>query len=172
VRRDGRPMPVEYLLVDVPTGMPKEPYFTFHVNRPEKAFPVENRTLIGQSQDIRSVANYVNEFSSNQFLELASNFHFLLFLLTNDLLKFPKEEIRELCKHIVERDRPKAAEWAEANPNWGTFKELLKAHHENGEATSASGQMQHSAAAKWSCKHCTFENTADRTDCAICGLPA
>ncbi|VDM46229.1 unnamed protein product [Toxocara canis] len=49
--RDGRPMPVEYLLVDVPAGMPKEPHATFHV-LPAKGhqFPNENRVIIGEIQ--------------------------------------------------------------------------------------------------------------------------
>lgn len=50
VRKNGRPMPVEYLLVDVPAGMPKEPYQSFHVSSPNKSFPIENRDLIGKAQ--------------------------------------------------------------------------------------------------------------------------
>lgn len=53
VQRNGRPMPVEFLLVDVPVGMPKEPYMTFNVTRPDKDFPIENRTFIGQLQVIQ-----------------------------------------------------------------------------------------------------------------------
>lgn len=48
VRRDGRPMPVEYLLIDVPAGMPKEPCETFHIS--PAGFPIENRSVIGQVQ--------------------------------------------------------------------------------------------------------------------------
>lgn len=46
-------MPVEYLLVDVPTGVPKEPQYTFTPvqNNP---FPIENRVLIGETQVITS----------------------------------------------------------------------------------------------------------------------
>lgn len=42
-------MPVEYLLVDVPAGMPKEPHATFNISK-KCWFPTENRTLIGELQ--------------------------------------------------------------------------------------------------------------------------
>lgn len=55
------------------------------------------------------------DFSNNQFLDLASNFHFLLYLLTNDVLKFEAHEIRELCQIVKNRDREAAVDWAENN---------------------------------------------------------
>lgn len=48
VRRNGRPMPVEYLIVDVPAGLSKNPTNSFAQN--EHEFLVENRVLIGQIQ--------------------------------------------------------------------------------------------------------------------------
>jgi len=126
VQKNGRPMPVEYLLVDVPAGMPKEPLYTFHASQANKGFVIENRTLIGKPQDFEAVGNYVMDFSNNQFLELASNFHFLLYLLTNDVLKFNPTEIRELCKVVANRDRVGAINWSENNENWGTFMILIQ----------------------------------------------
>lgn len=38
----------------------------------------------------------------------------------------------------------------------------------DGQAQAASA----SASRAWSCKHCTFENTEPRADCAVCGLPS
>ncbi|CAD5212060.1 unnamed protein product [Bursaphelenchus okinawaensis] len=164
VLKNGRPMPVEYLLVDVPAGMPKDPCTSFHVVNSAKAFPIENRELIGKAQDPHTVSTYVLDFSSNQFLELISNFHFLLYLLTNNLLKFTEEEVKELCKFVIEHNREGAAEWAEKNQNWATFLELMK---------SQEGQSANFAAASqaWACKHCTFENTEAKDECAVCGLP-
>ena len=55
VRRDGRPLPVEFLLVDVPTGMPLQPITTFTVVEDLNiSFPIENRESIGEHQ----VSNY------------------------------------------------------------------------------------------------------------------
>jgi nuclear protein localization family protein 4 len=169
VLRDGRPMPVEYLLVDVPAGMPKEPCETFHIS--QTGFPIENRAMIGQVQSVSRVMEYINAFSSNQFIDLASNFHFLVYLLTNDMLKFPKEEIFELVKHITARDRVKAAEWAESNDTWKIFIQMLQEQAHHGGPSSAPSAAA-SGGAHWACAHCTFENTEPRADCEMCGLPA
>ena len=40
------------------------------------------------------MTEYVEQFSMNQFLEQATNFHFLLFLATNEHVKFSKAEVR------------------------------------------------------------------------------
>lgn len=167
VQRNGKPMPVEFLLVDVPVGMPIEPCMTFNVTRAEKDFPIENRTFIGQFQDVRNVAKYVNEFTNNQFLELISNFHFLLFLVTNDIVRFTNDEIKQLCELVVRKDRVEAADWAEQNPSWQTFKEVIRAGNELEHQEAASGPNR----VTWACPHCTFENTGDSTDCAVCNLP-
>uniref|UniRef100_A0A183ERR3 Myosin motor domain-containing protein n=1 Tax=Gongylonema pulchrum TaxID=637853 RepID=A0A183ERR3_9BILA len=84
-RKDGRPMPVEYLL------------------------------------DAKAVGQYIAEFSNNQFIELATNFHFLLFLLNNNIVKFSKEEVKSLCEIVQQQDRGKAMDWASSNENWATL---------------------------------------------------
>lgn len=43
VSRIARPLPVEYLLVDVPASTPLTPQYTFYSNDNIKPFPVENR---------------------------------------------------------------------------------------------------------------------------------
>uniref|UniRef100_F1L0V5 Nuclear protein localization protein 4 n=1 Tax=Ascaris suum TaxID=6253 RepID=F1L0V5_ASCSU len=162
--KDGRPMPVEYLLVDVPAGMPKEPHATFHIlSSKGYPFPNENRDIIGELQDTNAIGAYISQFSANQFLELATNFHFLLFLLTNNIVKFTKEEVKSLCEAIRERDRGKAMDWAAANANWATFSALCQHSQQEAASTESLG--------KWFCSHCTFENSDDRTDCTMCGLP-
>uniref|UniRef100_A0A0R3RTM0 NPL4 domain-containing protein n=1 Tax=Elaeophora elaphi TaxID=1147741 RepID=A0A0R3RTM0_9BILA len=176
-RKNGRPMPVEYLLVDVPAGMPKEPHATFNISK-KCYFPTENRILIGELQDSKTVGRYISEFSQNQFIELATNFHFLLFLLNNDIVKFSKEEVKSLCDIVQQQDRAKAMEWASNNINWATLSTLCL-HSLQGEIARFSANFQEyfkklSAAEssnKWSCKHCTFENSMGRIDCSMCGLP-
>jgi len=44
----ARPLPVEYLLVDMSAAFPVEPIFTFKVAN--KPFPKENRNDIGEVQ--------------------------------------------------------------------------------------------------------------------------
>lgn len=43
VLRLARPLPVEYLLVDVPASTPLTPQFTFYASDTITPFPVENR---------------------------------------------------------------------------------------------------------------------------------
>ena len=44
----ARPLPVEYLLVDMGAAFPVEPQYTF--KKAEKPFPVENRNAVGDAQ--------------------------------------------------------------------------------------------------------------------------
>ena len=46
----ARPLPVEYLLLDMPAAFPVEPTFTFHSTSNEKCFAVEHRQAIGEIQ--------------------------------------------------------------------------------------------------------------------------
>ena len=50
-KKIGRPLPVEYLLLDMTVSAPVEPLYTFSVLQGDrKHFPVENRLLDGQLQ--------------------------------------------------------------------------------------------------------------------------
>ena len=46
----ARPLPVEYLLLDMPAAFPVEPQYTFrsHLHTEVTSFPVENRHVLGQ----------------------------------------------------------------------------------------------------------------------------
>ena len=46
----ARPLPVEYLLVDMPAAFPVDPVFTFHAEGYRKPFVIENRSEIGELQ--------------------------------------------------------------------------------------------------------------------------
>ena len=48
----ARPLPVEYLLVDLPAAFPVSAQYTFksHLHSEVKRFPVENRIDIGETQ--------------------------------------------------------------------------------------------------------------------------
>ena len=50
IKNPGRPLPVEYLLVDVPVGTPVEELFTMVVIQDKNKFPVENRQIEGHLQ--------------------------------------------------------------------------------------------------------------------------
>ena len=48
----ARPLPVEYLIIDIPLAFPKEPINRFNDHLPfvKNPFPVENRGIIGEIQ--------------------------------------------------------------------------------------------------------------------------
>ncbi|EPB74033.1 NPL4 family protein [Ancylostoma ceylanicum] len=148
--------------VDVPTGMPKEPQYTFSPPRTAR-FAIENRDTMGEIQGGANLSAYCAEYTLNEFLEQATNFHFLLYLMTNHLVQFSEVEMQKLCFAVSTQDREIAIEWARETLNW---QQLVALCHEQGHSHASA------AASTWSCKHCTFENTEQRPDCSMCGLPA
>uniref|UniRef100_A0A4W4DSS7 Nuclear protein localization protein 4 homolog n=1 Tax=Electrophorus electricus TaxID=8005 RepID=A0A4W4DSS7_ELEEL len=80
----ARPLPVEYLIIDITTTFPKDPVFTFSSML---RFPIENRDALGETQDFHSLATYLSQCSSSSsFLDIVSDFHLLIFLVTNDVM--------------------------------------------------------------------------------------
>ena len=72
VQRLGRPLPVEYLLVDVPASTPLVPLYTFLERKDAKQyFPVENRMIDGHIQDFAALANYLAKSRSLPFLDVS-----------------------------------------------------------------------------------------------------
>ena len=106
IKKIGRPLPVEYLLLDVTVSAPIEPLATFSVLEGErKHFPVENRLLESSLQvnifnkpsletrniclhfqDFNSFAQYMSQFRSAEFLTAISDLHVLMFMATNEIM--------------------------------------------------------------------------------------
>uniref|UniRef100_A0A8R1HY26 Nuclear protein localization protein 4 homolog n=1 Tax=Caenorhabditis japonica TaxID=281687 RepID=A0A8R1HY26_CAEJA len=170
ILKNGRPLPVEYLLVDVPAGMPKEMHYTFNVNK-NAQFNVENRRDVGKLQGGQNLSQYCAAFSVNQFLEQATNFHFLLFLMTNDLMAISEEWMKRLCEAVKAQDRGAAMDWARDCEDWH---QLVALEHANSEVSDIPNipEEGESSSGTWSCSHCTFQNESGRQDCSMCGLPA
>lgn len=57
VVRLGRPLPVEYLLLDCPVSTPNEPLYTFAVN--EASFPVANRYDLWDIKNFHFKCKYI-----------------------------------------------------------------------------------------------------------------
>lgn len=89
--------PVDYLLVTLTHGFPQKPDPMFIA--PKGEFPVENREIIGQSQDLIAVANQLNKASGDP-VQTVSDFHLLCFLHTIEIL----DKVRSfICRHPLEK---------------------------------------------------------------------
>ena len=85
--------PVDYLLVTLTHGFPHKPDPMFIASKGE--FPVENREIIGQSQDLIAVAKQLNKASGDP-VQTVSDFHMLCFLHTMEIL----DKVRSfICRH-------------------------------------------------------------------------
>lgn len=107
--RLARPLPVEYLLIDVPASMPLTPQFTFYISDNVTPFPIENRyandirgtvshytttnditkfiyrPVDGHLQEFSSLCSYMQQFNKEQFLKAVSDFHLLIYIATMDM---------------------------------------------------------------------------------------
>lgn len=170
VTREARPLPVEYLLVDVPVSTPLEPVFTFAAGS-HKPFPVENRPIDGHLQDVSALASYLNQFSRHRFIDAASDFHFLIYIATMDMLPL-MESMDPLLEAIRSKDAALANEWASGD-QWSTVLQLL-AHADQMSTTGQpmeEGTAGDATGTPWTCLHCTFINMPNLSSCEICNLP-
>ncbi|EFX75107.1 hypothetical protein DAPPUDRAFT_306878 [Daphnia pulex] len=169
VTRDARPLPVEYLLVDVPVSTPLEPIFTFSVGS-RKPFPIENRLIDGHLQDLSALDSYLKQNRQN-FLEAASDFHFLIYVATMDMLPL-MESMDPILEAVRSKNAEAANQWA-SGEQWSTVRQLL-AH---ADQMSTPGQPMEEGATgdaagkSWTCLHCTFINMPNLSSCEICNLP-
>ncbi|XP_053976809.1 nuclear protein localization protein 4 homolog isoform X1 [Hylaeus volcanicus] len=194
VLRLARPLPVEYLLVDIPASTPLTPQFTFYVSDNINSFPIENRLVDGQVQEFNSLGSYMHQFNEDQFLEAISDFHLLLFIATMDTLPM-KDHMMPLLEAVRDKDRQKAIEWARSE-HWATVEQLISATtpstvHSPQTLFNSSARMPSSSAeggsgvgvgteptsnpppdqSLWTCSFCTFINAADLAICEMCTLP-
>ncbi|XP_033213216.1 nuclear protein localization protein 4 homolog isoform X1 [Belonocnema kinseyi] len=192
VSRLARPLPVEYLLVDVPASTPLTPQFTFYASDNITPFPVEHRMVDGQVQEFNSLCAYMQQFNPDQFPEAISDFHLLLFIATMDMLPM-KDHMAPLLEAIRTNNRQKAIDWARSE-HWATVEQLISAtaastsHSASGvifgnniASSSSSGiggigvgtgpVNQQPEQPLWTCPHCTFLNPGEISSCEMCSLP-
>ncbi|XP_074647602.1 nuclear protein localization protein 4 homolog [Tubulanus polymorphus] len=181
VTKLARPLPVEYLLVDLPAAFPMEQKFTFTGGIAEKHFPVGNREDIGTMQDFNAFASYMHQFAPDRFLEAVSDFNLLLYMSTCDMLPL-KEHMAGLLEAVKNKDEALAHHWSKTE-EWQTCVQLMD-HIQApspplSRGTSFTGPNASplppigatGGGALWTCAHCTFLNQPNRTACEMCTLP-
>ncbi|NWH41385.1 NPL4 protein, partial [Chloropsis hardwickii] len=167
----ARPLPVEYLIIDITTTFPKDPVYTFSIS--QNPFPIENRDVLGETQDFHSLATYLSQNTSSIFLDIISDFHLLLFLVTNEVMPL-RDSISLLLEAVRTKNEELAQTWKKSE-QWATIEQLcstvgvpLPGLQEYG----AMGGSSHAvAAAMWPCQHCTFMNQPGTDHCEMCSLP-
>uniref|UniRef100_A0AAG5CY80 Nuclear protein localization protein 4 homolog n=1 Tax=Anopheles atroparvus TaxID=41427 RepID=A0AAG5CY80_ANOAO len=173
VQRLGRPLPVEYLLVDVPASTPLVPLYTFHVRKDAKGyFPVENRLIDGHIQDFSALADYLAKSRTMPFLDVVSDFHLLLYLYRMEDMLPMKSQLGPLLEAVRSKDKAKGNEW-KAREVWKTLEELIAAssHHEDSSMSNDAAFVPADAEQNWVCTYCTFINSRELPACEICNLP-
>lgn len=115
----ARPLPIEYLLVDVPVSTPITPTRTFNQLKDKKPFPIENREQL----DFSALQNYLSQFDlDSQFREAISDFHLLLYLRMQEIVPL-KDAIRPLLQSIGSQDAVQIINWKESE-QWRTIEQL------------------------------------------------
>eukprot|EP00918_Siedleckia_nematoides_P010878 GHVU01023869.1.p1 GENE.GHVU01023869.1~~GHVU01023869.1.p1 ORF type:complete len:631 (-),score=55.89 GHVU01023869.1:1001-2893(-) len=181
----ARPLPVEYLMVDLAAAFPVEPKYTFSYGDGVRPMPVEHRDDIGEIQDFNALSTYLSQFTPDKYLQAFSDFHVLLYVSTCDMLPL-KDIIGELLKAVKNKDEDVAHHWFKKE-EWATVEQLMAAHMPSPPTSrQASYTGPHSAplpsipggatggggaSAMWTCKHCTLHNSLTSTSCEACGLP-
>ncbi|XP_023366942.1 nuclear protein localization protein 4 homolog [Otolemur garnettii] len=167
----ARPLPVEYLIIDITTTFPKDPVHTFSIS--QNPFPIENRDVLGETQDFHSLATYLSQNTSSMFLDTISDFHLLLFLVTNEVMPL-QDSISLLLEAVRTRDEELAQTWKRSE-QWATIEQLcstvgvqLPGLQEYG---AVGGSVHVATAAMWACQHCTFMNQPGTGHCEMCSLP-
>ncbi|XP_018023615.1 nuclear protein localization protein 4 homolog [Hyalella azteca] len=184
VTRLGRPLPVEYLLLDLPVSTPNTPTHTF-TERDVHSFPIENRLVEGHLQDFQTLAAFLRTVKSDafSFLEKLADFHVLLYLSVMDVLPLGGH-MAPLLKAIKEKDTLAVVEWRKSDL-WSTLEQLVEAspppsHGSSMTGTHGDGRVDIPGGANpaggvggdpWTCLHCTFINQRGDDVCDMCHLP-
>ncbi|ESN99334.1 hypothetical protein HELRODRAFT_185061 [Helobdella robusta] len=173
VTRLARPLPVEYLLLDIAVAFPKEQAFSFYACNGLNSFPIENRPH-SQNQTFEAFHQYMQQFPISNYMNAFKDFHLLIYMATCDVLPL-KDSMSDLLQALKTNDDQLLQNWIKSEA-WATVQHIMEAQSANPpsnsplefpSASSASG----SAESAWSCAHCTYLNPQINQSCEMCNLP-
>uniref|UniRef100_A0A8C4EYJ5 Nuclear protein localization protein 4 homolog n=1 Tax=Dicentrarchus labrax TaxID=13489 RepID=A0A8C4EYJ5_DICLA len=103
----------------ITTTFPKDPQYTFCSTQ---RFPIENRDILGEIQNFHSLATYLSQCTSTAFLDIVSDFHLLLFLVTNEVMPL-RDSIGLLLDAVRTSNEDLAQTWKKSE-QWATIEQL------------------------------------------------
>jgi len=129
VTKLARPLPVEYLLLDVPASTPKSPEFFFGCLDKLNSFPIENRPMEGHLQDISALRSYRQQFDSTlpagvTLANFFKDFHLLVFLATQTVSPL-FEHMKPLLEAIRDAKDDAVLAWF-TSEHWQTLELILQ----------------------------------------------
>ena len=135
VTKMARPLPIEYLLVDVPASTPNEPRFTFNPASDKRPFPIENRFLESETQDLARLSAHLTQFGADVGLAALTDFHLLLFLLSCDVLALAAPDLAPMLRAVRYQDAQLCAQWTQSCDAWRNVRQLAALHGESAALT-------------------------------------
>lgn len=128
VTKIARPLPIEYLLVDVPASTPNDPRFTFNPNPRKSPFPIANRFLENEIQDLTRLTSYLNQFSEEEEMQALTDFHLLVFLSTCESRAISSQDMDPLLRAIRRQDANLFSQWSHVCDSWKEMRQIISAH--------------------------------------------
>jgi nuclear protein localization family protein 4 len=172
VTKLARPLPLDYVIVELTTTTPLRPKPTLPGGRGDP-FPIENRELMGESQTFEAFVKYIDQQKGSNFLCIVSDFHFLFFLYTTNVVSL-QPHMPELCQAIQRQDKEGVNRWREGEW-WQMVEQLIIASSMPSPDIMKAGGLEFpppvSSNDMWRCQYCTLDNPPMVNNCNVCGLP-
>jgi len=182
----ARPVPVDYFYVQLPVTTPNEPSNMFNPINDKNRFPIENRFMLGQPQDVITFKAYLEQFNNDTFLEALSDFHLLCFVATMDLMLSPRE-LNPALVAIKSGNREALTTWLQNCEMWSVLRNMVQdtgpvhvapaPEVKRAEAAPAKAPPKNTtiagkvAADQWTCIMCTFKSAGSHAACDMCSMP-